>query len=171
MSVPDDHVRWDEDTTLPVVSDASLPDDVALVMPRGVVVGVEDETPAVVRPRATRQRGAGTARHRSEADIQAAYVARLKHLDGYVIVTTGSRYLPTGTPDTLGCYRGRMVVVEIKRPGERPTGAQLGQLRRWQLAGALVAWIDNERQLDDVLSHVNDLEWVNDLSRPGDGRS
>jgi hypothetical protein len=171
FSTPDDqqYVRYN-DQVFPAVEDPSLPEDVAIIGRPAFTVSAEDEAPAVVRPRATRQRGSGVGRHRSEADIQKSCVVRFKHLGGYMIVTTGSRYLPTGTPDSLGCMRGRMVVIEYKRPGEKPTEAQLGQLRRWQLAGALAAWVCSEEQLEHVLTHLDDPSWVNDFSRPGDGR-
>jgi hypothetical protein len=150
------------------VTDPELAESMAALA--GMRVTLEDDAPPVVRPRPTRQRATGVGRHRSEADIQKACVVLFKHLGGYMIVTTGSRYLPTGTPDSLGCMRGRFVVIEYKRPGQKPTEAQLGQLRRWQLAGALAAWVCSEQQLEHVLTHLDDPNWVNDFSRPGDGR-
>lgn len=49
----------------------------------------------------------------------------------------GSAFTTVGTPDVLGCVAGRMVAVEVKRPGGRPTAAQVAQLAKWRRAGAL----------------------------------
>lgn len=40
-----------------------------------------------------------------------------------------------GTPDILGCYRGRMFAIEVKRPGGRPSAIQLKRIAEWQAAG------------------------------------
>lgn len=41
-----------------------------------------------------------------------------------------------GTPDFCGVYRGVAFALEIKRPGEKPTTEQLGELKWLELAGA-----------------------------------
>lgn len=123
--------------------------------------------PAVIRA-VKRVSPVNRTRRRSEADIQKGCV-QLLNGRGYAIVTTGSRYLPTGTPDVLACVRGRMVAVEIKRPGERPEPAQVAQLRRWQNAGALAGWACSEEQLEQLLRHVEEPLWRNDFQLPGDG--
>ena len=45
--------------------------------------------------------------------------------------TTGA----VGRPDFLGCLRGVGFAMEVKRPGQKATLEQAGELLRWQLAG------------------------------------
>ena len=47
---------------------------------------------------------------------------------------------PSGTPDVIGCYKktGRMVLVEIKRPGRRAKKNQQLIMDDWKKAGAYV---------------------------------
>jgi hypothetical protein len=84
------------------------------------------------------------------------------------VTTTGSRYLPTGTPDILGCVDGRFLAIEVKRPGAAgPTAAQLGQLTRWQRAGALAGWVTSEDDLVQLLDRADRPGWCNDFTSPG----
>jgi hypothetical protein len=137
------------------------------VLPAGVVVGgIEDEPPAAPKRRAARKR---FVQHRSESSIQEGCKGVLM-LAGYVVVTTASKYMQNGTPDLLGCVGGRMVAVEVKRPGEKPRPDQFGELRRWQKSGALVGWACAEQDIRDLLEHVEDRGWINPLTGPGDGR-
>jgi hypothetical protein len=105
----------------------------------------------------------------SEASIRAAIV-QLLNLYGYAIVKHQTAHGQIGTPDVLGCVRGRMVAIEVKRPGRRPTDAQFGAMRRWQAAGALVGWACSVEDARQLLDHVNDRGWRNSWSGPGDGR-
>ena len=144
--------------------DVSAGGDFLLGAVRGAV---QDEVYVV----ATRRRhgAAWAARERAEADIQKGCL-QLLHRLGYALTTTGSRYVPTGTPDILGCVQGRMVAFEVKKVGKKPTPTQFGQLRAWAKAGALVGWVCDEQHVTDLLDHVGDLAWANPLTAPGDGR-
>lgn len=122
----------------------------------------------LIAPRVRKPR---VGRHRSEAEIQREMLAFLNAAQrGCAVTTTGGRYLPTGTPDILASVNGRFVAVEVKRPGQRPTPSQLGQLRHWQAAGAVVGWACDLRQLEELLTHLDDPDWRNELTGPGDGR-
>lgn len=63
---------------------------------------------------------------------------------------------PTGTPDILGCYKktGRMVLVEVKRPGKEPSPDQLIAIQDWKEAGALVFVATS---IDDVIREVKNI--------------
>lgn len=127
----------------------------------------EDESPVRrTRPRNRHVTNPDPRRHRSEAAIQSSLIERLRSR-GHGIVTTGSRFLLTGTPDIIACVDGRTVVIEVKRPGEKPVPAQLGQLARWQRAGALAGWATSEEDLDALLVHLHDRDWLNDFASPG----
>jgi hypothetical protein len=46
--------------------------------------------------------------------------------------------------DILGCYRGYMFWIEVKRLGEEPTKLQLHTLDKWRTkTGCFCIWVDN----------------------------
>ncbi len=72
-----------------------------------------------------------------------------------------------GHPDIFACVAGRMVLVEMKVPGERPTGRQFERLRTWQKAGAAVCWADDVEHVQELWARLGDPQWRNPLTRPG----
>jgi hypothetical protein len=72
--------------------------------------------------------------------------------------------LGTGSADIVGILggpflgdvpsAGRLLAVEIKRPGERPTAAQVAWLRAVNAAGGLAFWVDDVAELARVLDIV-----------------
>jgi len=65
----------------------------------------------------------------------------------------------SGKPDITGCFRGRYVAIEVKRPGERATPIQKYKLNKLKKAKAVV----------DVAYHVDNVKlllYINDLYRP-----
>jgi Holliday junction resolvase len=60
-----------------------------------------------------------------------------------VIKVHGSSFMEAGTPDLIGCYRGRCFAFEVKRDEKhKPTALQLRRLEEWRKAGAIadVVW-------------------------------
>jgi len=53
-----------------------------------------------------------------------------------------------GQPDIFACVRGRMVLIEVKQPGEHSRKIQEVIQNRWRKAGALV--ITDATSVDDV---------------------
>lgn len=49
----------------------------------------------------------------------------------------GSVYMPRGLPDIIGCFKGRFVALEVKRPGEQPRKIQEHTLKLLRSAGAV----------------------------------
>lgn len=74
-----------------------------------------------------------------------------------------------GHPDIDGCQRGRAFKIEMKQPGHRPTPRQMAKLRSWRESGALVGWATDVDEVQAIMSHVDDLNWRNPLTGPGDG--
>jgi hypothetical protein len=72
-----------------------------------------------------------------------------------------------GEPDIDACSRGRAVKIEMKRPGEEPPERQLRRMWEWQRAGALVGWATSLQEVQALMAHVHDLEWINPLTGPG----
>lgn len=109
------------------------------------------------------------ARPVSEHSVRESCLQVLNQV-GYAIPKHQTGSGQRGTPDLLGCVRGRMVVIECKTANGEPTAAQYGKLRRWQDAGALVGWVQSAEHLRQLLDHLDEFGWRNDLSGPGDGR-
>lgn len=110
------------------------------------------------------------ARPVSEASVKDRVLAKIALLGGYGIAKHMTSAGKRGTPDVLACLNGRMLVIEVKTVGNVPTPAQLGELRRWQEAGALACWVQEPAHLDHALEHLTDRDWRNNFEYPGDGR-
>lgn len=99
---------------------------------------------------------------RSETELSRAVIARIKdEYHGHARKVHGSAMGVAGEPDIDGCITGRAIKVELKQPGNSPTPSQMGALRRWAKAGALAGWVTNLAELDALLEHVGEPEWVN----------
>ena len=55
----------------------------------------------------------------------------------------GNAFIEVGTPDIVGCYRGKTFVFECKLPGEKPTKIQSYRLQEWGESGAITAVVCN----------------------------
>lgn len=69
----------------------------------------------------------------------------------------GSVYMPRGIPDIIGCYKGRFVAFEVKKPGEKPRKIQDYTLRILRDAGAVTGVVYG---VDDVKSIMERIETV-----------
>ena len=49
----------------------------------------------------------------------------------------------TSVPDRLVCYQGRVLFLEIKAPGKKPTAKQDHTHSKMRSHGLLVRWVDN----------------------------
>ena len=70
----------------------------------------------------------------------------------YARKTHGGRYA-NGWPDVVGCHRGRMLALEVKRPGGKPTPLQVAEIAKWEKAGAIAAIVYS---VDDVRLLLSD---------------
>ena len=126
----------------------------------------EPDEPRAPRPRSQRR----TARPVTETAVKKGVLRTIKLLGGYCIVKHQTGLSRRGTPDVLACIGGRFVAIEVKRVGNIPEPDQLGELRKWQAAGALACWVQTVEQLNEALEHLDDHSWRNDFEHPGDGR-
>ena len=55
----------------------------------------------------------------------------------------GSMSQPKGVSDILGCYQGRMVAIEVKRPGGKPTEDQQKFIDRVKREGGIAFCADS----------------------------
>lgn len=77
----------------------------------------------------------------SERSIVDAIIRWLRNQpDGHARKVHGSSLGTAGEPDIDGCYHGRSVKIEVKRPGRESTltPSQRVALVRWRDAGAIV---------------------------------
>jgi hypothetical protein len=63
-----------------------------------------------------------------------------------------------GAPDRLALLPGAAWWVELKRPGEKPTDAQLREHSRLIAAGSRVVWLDSKPAVDVWLDNVRRLQ-------------
>lgn len=64
----------------------------------------------------------------------------------------GSVFCERGTPDVIGCIRGRTVAFECKRSeGEAPEAIQKWRLAEWLAAGAIVGAVSDVKHVDLIL--------------------
>lgn len=64
----------------------------------------------------------------------------------------GTHYAEKGTPDWLGAWvDGRLLAVEIKRPGEKPSAVQLSVINRLRAMGAVAFWCDSVEMCAEAL--------------------
>lgn len=98
----------------------------------------------------------------NETALQKACQRRIREVHGGEVVKVhGSASQQSGTPDLLGCVRGRFVAVELKQPGKKPSAIQMKRLRDWEAAGGLAGWCRTEVELDELLAHVDEPGWTN----------
>lgn len=57
----------------------------------------------------------------------------------------------SGDPDLYGCLQGRMVLIEVKQMGKRPTTLQTRRLLEWERAGAVSFWTSSLEQVKERL--------------------
>lgn len=75
-----------------------------------------------------------------EADISGSIIDYLNGLpECYALKVAAGYYGKHGQPDIYGCYRGRFLALETKRPSKRSNTSPLQkvELRRWLEAGAV----------------------------------
>lgn len=59
-----------------------------------------------------------------------------------------------GIPDIVGCYHGRFVAVEVKRPGNKPTLIQRCVMRKIWEAGGIVGVVYDVPQALSLIKSI-----------------
>lgn len=129
---------------------------------------VEDAVWTPEPRRAKMARKAGKPRRKPEAEVVTEGIAWLNALpETYAWKIHGGIHGQVGQPDVDGCSRGRSLKFEAKAEGNKPTGTQIGMLKRWAKAGACTGWFRNNDHLRQLMDHVDDPNFVPDLDQPG----
>lgn len=80
---------------------------------------------------------------------------RIKGIGGWWLnFHGGSVYMPRGIPDIIGCFKGRFVALEVKRPDEQPTKIQEKTLELLQAAGAVTGVVHNVDEVKEIIGKV-----------------
>ncbi len=97
-----------------------------------------------------------------EKDIQSEILLYLKgnktHFGRggvWVNVHGGSPYMNAGLPDIIGCYKGRFVAFEVKRPGGRLTALQSRWLQKIRDVGGIAEVVYSREQVIFILNEID----------------
>ncbi|AVJ51022.1 endonuclease [Microbacterium phage Pikmin] len=95
-----------------------------------------------------------------ESEIVRRILATLNAIDGvYCLRTHGGAFQLKGTPDILGCAKGRFFAIEAKqRAGLKPSPAQKYILGLFEKAGGRV-FVSHDPKAQEV------VEWIQSLSQ------
>lgn len=89
-----------------------------------------------------------------ERDITTRILKTLRAGGAFAEKNHGNAYTRIGTPDIYACYQGRFIAIEVKRPGEHPTPAQVAFLNELTLAGAVTAVMTSHEQVYEMWEQV-----------------
>ena len=84
-----------------------------------------------------------------ERDIEAYLVKRCKEIGALCDKFTSPQR--RSVPDRLITFGGRVLFVELKATGKKPTEAQVRDHERRRAAGAEVVWLDSCKAIDNVI--------------------
>lgn len=74
---------------------------------------------------------------------------------GFWFKVHGGPFQLAGIPDIIGCYRGRFIAFEVKRPGKNPTQLQAYMLGRITRAGGVALVIRSVTDAQRVLTEID----------------
>lgn len=83
-----------------------------------------------------------------ERDIEAYLVKRCKEIGALCDKFTSPQR--RSVPDRLITFSGRVLFVELKATGKKPTEAQVRDHDRRRAAGAEVVWLDSKEGVDNL---------------------
>lgn len=84
-----------------------------------------------------------------ERDIEAYLVKRCKEIGALCDKFTSPQR--RSVPDRLITFNGRVLFVELKATGKKPTEAQVRDHERRRAAGAEVVWLDSKESVEWVV--------------------
>ena len=93
-----------------------------------------------------------------ESTVTTAILKALNALpDTYAVKLHGSMYGRAGTPDILVVRHqhvdiGQAFFLEVKRPGQKPTPAQLAEMAKWTGVGAVCVVVRSVQEAVEAVS-------------------
>lgn len=90
----------------------------------------------------------------TEADITAAVLDYLGLIGAWSLKVHGHLGQRAGVPDVLACLRGRLVAIEVKRPGGRLSPQQRRELLAIAAAGGVALVVTDVTELVGALRRL-----------------
>ena len=90
----------------------------------------------------------------TEKSITKSILTYLNSIKGCRAVKMQGTINRAGEPDVFCCYKGRLVLFEVKRPGNKPTMLQEATLGMWHEAGAVTAVVYSVDDVKKVLEGI-----------------
>lgn len=98
--------------------------------------------------------------------VRAALAAR----GAWSMKVHGSVYQPRGTPDIIGCARGRMFAFEVKQhPAEEPDDLQKYTLGLIRAAGGVATTVSSAAEAIDALQDAGVFDGTSEVGRVDTG--
>lgn len=80
-----------------------------------------------------------------EGKVKEAVVRILIRHNVYYFFPFSAGFGRAGIPDIIACCGGRMMAIECKAPGKKPTALQDREMQRIRDAGGWADWVDDTR--------------------------
>lgn len=92
-----------------------------------------------------------------ESSIQTGILNYLETLrpKGKFYNMQGNAWQGAGRPDIIGCYKGRFIAIEVKRPGEEPTKLQRHELNLWDMTEAITMVATSVADVKKMIEELN----------------
>lgn len=91
----------------------------------------------------------------TERQITEQIIAELKRHGFWVFKVHGGPMQKAGVPDILACRDGRLLAIEVKRPGGHVTAIQKKRLAELEAAGASVAVVTSVDEVRSLLLSIS----------------
>jgi Holliday junction resolvase len=91
----------------------------------------------------------------TETRIVKKTLKLLRKEGGFWVKTHGGPFQKSGLPDILGCWKGRFVGFEVKRPGKNPTEIQKNTIKEIIKAGGIAKIVTS---VDEVLNLIKGVK-------------
>jgi len=92
---------------------------------------------------------------RKEKPIVTDVMNLIRKRGGWCEKIHGSEMQRRGLPDIMGCYRGRFLALEGKRPGKEPEPLQEEILDEIRWAKGIAVWFDSVEQVRELLDSID----------------
>lgn len=91
-----------------------------------------------------------------ESRIVKKILATLRSRGGFWVKVHGSPLQIAGIPDIIGCYRGRFVAFEVKRPGGKATKLQAYTMMKIREAGGVTSLIYSADDACQIIDRIDE---------------
>ena len=74
----------------------------------------------------------------------------LKSINAWYCCPTTFGFGPSGVPDRIVCLNGRLIGIEVKREGKKPTPIQERRMKAIREAGGIAVWGTAEKVIEEL---------------------